>query len=480
MSKRVLFALLIVVMLMAAGCSTAAPQATTAPDQEPAATTAGETDATVAVEPAASGDCTLHILGGTRSYEGEEEVWNELFAAFEAEYGCKVEARWQGEWSDTPQQLETSRMAQEPVDIVYNSATLNYTMARSGILMDMTDLVAPFADRFADGMLDKYTIGGHVWAVPLSDSSTSTFFYNADLFKELGLAEPKTYADLLTISQKIKDEKGIMPLIHQGKEPWYWPMWFFETYAQTTGNQSIQDIEDFLSGKRQFTGEEEKAALDAITKFYTDGIMAPESMDTDNAGMRAAFLQGKAAMYYGGTWEVAPLRSSDPSFEIGIFQFPQMVDGVTPQHGGGPDNAWSIPSFAPAENLPMTVQFLEFITRPENAQKILNTYAAMIPSIKGVTPVDDPFAEELNSEYVPNTITYLDWIWPTEINDAIVEVIPAVMTGNMTTDQAVERVQKAYDTLVEEKQYSFDWWNTWADTDWQKVTPASIPQIEVK
>ena len=57
MSKRVLFALLIVVMLMAAGCSTPAPQATTAPDQEPAATTAGETDATVAVEPAASGDC---------------------------------------------------------------------------------------------------------------------------------------------------------------------------------------------------------------------------------------------------------------------------------------------------------------------------------------------------------------------------------------------------------------------------------------
>ncbi len=480
MSKRILFMALVVVMVMAAGCSGTQPQATTAPDAGAAEVEATSAPVAEATAETTTGDCTLHILGGTRSYEGEEEVWNTLFADFEAEYGCKVEARWQGEWSDTPQQLETARMAQEPVDIVYNSATLNYTMARSGILMDMTDLVAPITDRFADGMLDKYTIGGHVWAVPLSDSSTSVFFYNADLFAELGLEEPTTYADLLAISQTIKDQKDMIPLIHQGKEPWYWPMWFFETYAQTTGNKSIEDIEAFLSGTRTFTGDEEKAAIDAIAKFYSDGIMTSESMDTDNAGMRAAFVQGKAAMYYGGTWEVASLRSAAPSFEVGIFQFPQIVDGATPQHGGGPDNAWSIPSFASQENLGMTVQFLEFITRPENAQKILDTYTAMIPSIKGVTPVDDPFAEELNTEFVPNTITYLDWIWPTEINDAIVEVIPAVMTGNMTTDEAVQRVQDAYATLVEEKQYSFDWWNTWEDADWQKVTPGSIPEIEVK
>jgi raffinose/stachyose/melibiose transport system substrate-binding protein len=373
-------------------------------------------------------------------------------------------------------------MAQESVDITYNSATLNSTMARSGILMDLTELVKPYQDRFAPGMLEKYTLGGRVWAIPLSDSSTSAFFYNASLFKELGLSEPETYADLVEIATVIREKKGILPLIHQGKEPWYWPMWYFETFAQTSGNKSIDFTEQFLSGKRKFESAEEIAALNAIAQFYKDQILTQESLDTDGDAMRAAFLQQKAAMFYGGTWELAPLREANPAFEIDVFEFPLIVStqGVIPQHGGGPDNAWSIPSFIRPENIPMAAQFLEFITRPENATKIIKTYTPLMPSIKGVPTADDPLAPEFNQKFIPHTITYLDWIWPNEVNDAVMQAIPAVMTGNMTAEEAAATVQKAYDTLVEEKNYSYDWWNTWTQDDWAKVTPKEIPTIEVK
>lgn len=430
----------------------------------------------------ASASCELHILGGVRSYPGEEEAWNEVFAAFEEEYGCKVTARWQGEWSDTPQNLETARMAGEPVDIVYNSATLNSTMARSGVLMDITELVKPYSDRFATGMLDKYTLGGHVWAIPLSDTSTSTFFYNKTLFDELGLTEPTTYAELLETASTIKEEKEIQPLIHQGKAPWYWPMWFFETFAQTSGNNSIQYTNDFLSGTRKFTSTEEIEALNKITQFYADGLLTQDTLDTDSDAMRAAFLQQKAAMFYGGTWELAPLREANPDFEIGIFQFPMVVDteGVSSLHGGGPDNAWSITSFIDPANVQMAAQFLEFVTRMDNATKIISTYSPMIPSINGVPVADDPLAEEFNTEFMPNTITYLDWLWPSEVNDAAMQVIPAVMTGEMTAEDGAQTVQDAYDTVVLEKQYSFNWWDSWTTEDWAKVTPASMPTIEVK
>ncbi len=477
--KKVTISLLFlfVASVLLGACSSAAtPQPTEAAATGGAATEAATTAATE------SKPCELHILGGVRSYEGEEAAWNEVFAAFEKEYGCKVTARWQGEWSDVPQNLETARMAGEPVDIVYNSATLNSTMARSGILMDITDMVKPYADRFATGMLDKYTLGGHIWAIPVSDSSTSTFFYNATMFKELGLQEPKTYADLLAVARTIKEQKGIQPLIHQGKATYYWPMWFFETFAQTSGNQSIKDIEDFLSGTRQFTSPEEIAALNAIKQFYTDGLLTQDSLDTDGDAMRAAFLQQKAAMFYGGTWELSALRSANPSFEIGVFQFPLVVDtaGVVSQHGGGPDNAWSMTSFIDPQNIPMAAQFLEFITRQDNATKIISTYTPMIPSIKGVPVSSDPLAEKFNTEYMPNTITYLDWLWPSEVNDAVMQVIPAVMTGQMTAEDGAQTVQDAYNTVVEEKSYSFNWWDKWTADDWAKVTPATIPTIEVK
>lgn len=474
--KKISLLLLVVFVagLALSACSSAAtPQPTEVQVTDAAATeAAGETAA----------PCELHILGGVRSYPGEEEAWNEVFAAFEEEYGCKVTARWQGEWSDTPQNLETARMAGEPVDIVYNSATLNSTMARSGILMDITELVKPYADRFATGMLDKYTLGGHVWAIPLSDSSTSTFFYNKTLFDELGLSEPTTFAELLEVASTISEAKGIQPLIHQGKAPWYWPMWFFETFAQTSGNKSIQYTNDFLSGTREFTSAEEIDALNKITQFYTDGLLTQDTLDTDSDAMRAAFLQQKAAMFYGGTWELAPLREANPDFEIGIFQFPMVVDteGVNSQHGGGPDNAWSITSFVDPANVQMAAQFLEFVTRIDNATKIISTYSPMIPSINGVPVADDPLAEEFNTEFMPNTITYLDWLWPSEVNDAVMQVIPAVMTGAMTAEDGAQTVQDAYDTVVLEKQYSFNWWDNWTAEDWAKVTPAAIPTIEVK
>lgn len=476
--KKVTIGLLFVFIasvLMSACSSAATPQPT-----EAAATEASATEA--AGTPTEAKPCELHILGGVRSYEGEEAAWNEVFAAFEQEYGCKVIARWQGEWSDVPQNLETARMAGEPVDIVYNSATLNSTMARSGILMDITEMVKPLTDRFATGMLDKYTLGGHIWAIPLSDSSTSTFFYNATMFKELGLQEPKTYADLLAVANTIKEKKGIQPLIHQGKAIYYWPMWFFETFAQTSGNQSIKDIEDFLSGNRQFTSPEEIAALNAIKQFYTDGLLTQDTLDTDSDAMRAAFLQQKAAMFYGGTWELSPLRSANPSFEIGVFQFPMVVDtaGVVSQHGGGPDNAWSMTSFIDPQNIPMAAQFLEFITRQDNATKIISTYVPMIPSIKGVPVSSDPLAEEFNTEYMPNTITYLDWLWPSEVNDAVMQAIPAVMTGEMTAEEGAQTIQDAYNMVVEEKAYSFNWWDKWTADEWAKVTPAALPTIEVK
>lgn len=473
-----LLVLLVVTSLLSACSSVSVPQTTEAAS----ATTAAAVTSAATTAAASSEGCELHILGGARTYPGEEEAWNEVFAAFEKEYGCKVTARWQGEWSDTPQNLETARMAGEPVDIVYNSATINSTMARSGVLMDITELVKPFEDRFATGMLDKYTLGGHVWAIPLSDSSTSAFFYNATMFKELGLSEPKTYADLLNVAKVIKDQKGIQPLVHQGKLTYYWPMWFFETYAQETGNKSIADIEDFLSGNRKFTSPEEIAALNDIKKFYDDGLLTQDSLDTDGDGMRAAFLQQKAAMFYGGTWELATLRAANPTFDIGVFEFPLVVDqtGVVSQHGGGPDNAWSITSFIDPKNLPMAAQFLEFVTRKDNATKIISTYSPMIPSIKSVPVTDDPLAEKFNTEFMPNTITYLDWLWPSEVNDAVMQVIPAVMTGNMTAEDGAQTVQDAYDTVVAEKQYSFNWWDSWTQADWAKVTPASMPTIEVK
>lgn len=128
----------------------------------------------------------------------------------------------------------------------------------------------------------------------------------------------------------------------------------------------------------------------------------------------------------------------------------------------------------------MTAQFLEFISRKSEASKLLAPLNPLMPSINGVKPGSEPLAPQLIKDFAPHTISYLDWIWPTELNDVIAQAIPSVMFGQATADQAVKDVQAAYDQTSSENDYHFNWWATWTADDWAKVTPPSDLKFEVK
>jgi ABC-type glycerol-3-phosphate transport system substrate-binding protein len=235
--KRIVYILLVAsLFVMSVGCgqaSTTASQPTAAPVQP--------TDTTVPAKPFAGK--TLYFHGSAITIPGQEDAINAVNVAFEQEYGAKVVTNFTGQWSDIPQQLQTSRMANETVDLTTCGANqINSTLVRSGVIMDMTNIIKPIQDRWVDGMFTAYTIDGKIWAIPwTSGASTSVVFYNATMFKELGIAEPKTYAEFVAAAKVITEKKpGVMPWIHQGKLGFMWPMWFMETFAQTSGGLSMQ------------------------------------------------------------------------------------------------------------------------------------------------------------------------------------------------------------------------------------------------
>lgn len=485
--KRLTIAALVLLIaaITVAACGGAAPAPTSAPAVQATSAPAAQPTNAPAAQPttAPAGQArTLHLLGNAATTPELDKAYKEVFADFEKEFNVKIDARMEGDWSALPERLQTARVGNEPVDVVWTGAnTINSTYARAGAVMDLTNLIKPFQDRFNPGMLDPYTIGGHVWAIPQSTVSTSAVYYNATMFKELGIQPPKTYADLVAAAKIIKDKKGIDPMIHQGKATFMWPMWFFETYAQTSGDKSVEKLQDALKGNRKFTDPEVVAAFAALGQFSKDGVLNNDSLGTDHDGMIAAFAQQKAAMFYGGTWEVSTLRDAVKDFDIGVFPFPAITNDpkVVPQHGGGPDSGYAIPSFEDPKNLDLAVQFLEFVTRPANANKILSVQTPFYASQKGVTLSNDPLTQPLVQNFYPNTIRFLDWIWPAEVNDAMQGSIAGVVSGSMTPDQAAQNVQDAYDKVVKEKNYSYDWWDKWTDADWKKVTPASVTNIVV-
>ena len=424
----------------------------------------------------------VRILGPTKGTAEETEAWAKVMRDFEAETGIRVEARWQGNWPDLPQNLSAAKMAKEQVDlIVAGAGTLRSSLVRSGAIMNITELMKDLVDRFNEGMLDAFIIDGKLWGFPYADASASVFYYNKTLFDELGIKPPKNYQEFLKISKIIKEKKGIQPVFFQGKVNLAWQMLLFVTYVQTSGNTSVAKVEEFLSGKRRFSTEIEKEAFLLVKKLFDDGIFTLDSLDTDSEGMRAVFSQQKAAMFYGGTWEYGAVKDVVKDFEIGVFEFPLMVNtpGVKPGHGFGVgDYGIAIPSFAKEENLENTMRFVEYLLRPEVVNTILSINDPMVQVIKGMQVADTPIVQTLNNEVLKNSVLFLDWIWPAEVNDAFCRCIPAVVSGNMTPGEAVKIVEESLKTIEEEKDYKFDWWTSWTEEDWAKVTPKRVPDIK--
>lgn len=407
----------------------------------------------------------------------EQTAWEEVAAAFTAETGIEVELRFQGTWDEIPTLMQESRLAGDQVDIVrIGIGTISSTLGASGGVKDLTDLAAPLLDRYSEGMVDHCYIGDHLWALPYYDASSYMCLYNKTLFDEMNLQAPTTYEELLTVSAALS-ENDIMPMIFHGKDGWAWPMMYTEAYNQTTGNNSIAAVESFLKGETSFVSDASIQAFDLLCKFYDDNVLTTASLDTDEEGMIATFAQGKAGMLFAGTWDYETIKDSC-EFEIGAFSFPVMVEGSHAENGYGVgDYALAIPSFASDDNLENTMRFLEYITRQENAQKILGTSTMIYEVLDGVSTDPDTVTDYLNGQIADNSAKYLDWIWPSEVNDALSTAIVANISGEMTSGEAAAYVQEAYDTVCEEQDYVYAWWESWTDEQWDAVTPSVIPDL---
>jgi raffinose/stachyose/melibiose transport system substrate-binding protein len=402
------------------------------------------------------GPSVIDRLAGQNEPEVQEAVEQEVLEGFASEHPSVMQVTWpaEGPGSDSNRRMLSAFLAGEDMDLIACGANnLNQTYIRRGIVRDITEEIEPFKDRFLESGLAGYTSAGRVYGIPISAMATSTFYYNMDLFEELGATPPETYEEFVALSSML-DEAGYIPVLHQGGIEYMWPMWYFEAAAQTM-DDSIEKAISNLKGETKYTDEEDVAALDSIKQFVEDGIISPDSLGTDDDGMKTAFATERSAMYYGGTWELAWIEST-PEFEVGVFPYPTLPDGVSPPaHGGGPSTGLCISSNISDEKLPYAIDFLEYMTRPEVANVYIAPTNPVESAIVGVDVSDTDIANSLRENHYPNTIKFLDWIWPAEVADAYGQTIQGIVGGEVEPAEAAERIQGVYDGLVDEG-YAYD------------------------
>lgn len=233
---------------------------------------------------------------------------------------------------------------------------------------------------FLESALAQTTKNGHTYAVPV-DVDSVVFWYDKALFAEKGWEIPKTYDELMTLSEAIKGE-GMIPFALGNKDSWPATFWFQYLEMRLKGSGAITAFvnkDPAATLMPEATAAFEHAAEIAQKGYFPIGF---NGMSDQEANI--LFLNGQAAMLLNGTWQIGASADAPDGFELSTFAFPSVADGKGDQSDvlAGVAAAFGISD--KTDNKADAVTLLKFLTSPEVMTKYVELRKTMV-TVKGAT-----------------------------------------------------------------------------------------------
>jgi raffinose/stachyose/melibiose transport system substrate-binding protein len=227
--------------------------------------------------------------------------------------------------------------------------------------------------------------GSDTFCLPMV-GSLHGFIYNKEIFKELGLQEPKTWAEFHALLDKIKADGRYTPLALGTKDTWAdGTMGYLNIGPQFwKGEEGRLGI---INGTMKFTDPQFVAPFTELAKWGQ--YMAPGFEAQAYSDSQQLFTLGRAAIYPSGSWEIPGFRT-DASFDMGAFKVPTDKEGdkcyVTDHTDLG--IGMNAATKHPAE----VKEFLEWTGTNEFAQLLADSLPGLFP-LSNFKPVfKDPLA----------------------------------------------------------------------------------------
>lgn len=370
------FAFLVVMALMLSGCATtttpapAEPVETSPVATEPAEPVQEATEPPIAVTeapPMTVEPVTLQYWSQLSETEPLAQILAENVKTWNENHPeTKVEVSWIGREALT--KLRTSLLSGEAPDIISHSdSELLPSVVKEGLGYPLDEALKTPAYNSSESWgdtfvrLDPYT-DGHYYLIPDS-FYTSGIFYNINLFQKYGLQPPNTWADVLDLCTKLK-ENGVTPLAANGAYSFF-PSWYFVWLASR-----IAGDEEFRAAAKDPTG----AAWDApgfleaakqVEQFVKNGCFQEGYEGTDWPGAETLFSQGNVGMYLTGTWFPAEISDKvGEDFNMAVIPIPTFEGGKGDQTTAEAwSNSWMI--LKDSKHPEAAIDFLKYMTSME-------------------------------------------------------------------------------------------------------------------
>ncbi|MEA2536839.1 MAG: N-acetylglucosamine transport system substrate-binding protein [Chloroflexota bacterium] len=276
------------------------------------------------------------------------------------------------------EQLQPRFVGGNPPDVIDNSGGGNLDTAAlvaEGQLADLADLMdAPALDTpgetFGDTLLAGSQSGGvfdgkqHVLKYA---SFVFGIWYSDSLFKSKGWQYPKTWDEMLTLSDEIK-KAGISPWTYEGKNPYYFTQIFNQMIWKHGGMQTYVNLDNLEPNA--WKQPEVVNVAEALYQLADRGFFLPGTEGLTNTESQAEWLQGKAALLPVGSWIENEMKGLIPDgFDMVVQPTPSLdasdkVPAQGIQSGAGED--FIVP--AQGKNVQAGKEFLRVLFSRESAK----------------------------------------------------------------------------------------------------------------
>ncbi|MCI6886030.1 MAG: extracellular solute-binding protein [Lachnospiraceae bacterium] len=226
---------------------------------------------------------------------------------------------------------------------------------REGLLLDLTPYLEAdkeWKDSLMETQMTEYTTAdGMVYGIPFR-LDAKEFFYNVDMFNELGLEVPETWDQFIEVLDKIQ-AAGITPIAEGNQDKW--PACH---YIGALNEQLVADdvrAKDYNAKTGEFTDPGYVEALEKYQQLVSYMNMGVNGMTHDMA--RLGFTQGQNAILFAELVEITNLKQENPDLNWGMFKFP-VIEGAK----GNPDLVSGAPEgFAVSSKTKYPDECVEFL-----------------------------------------------------------------------------------------------------------------------
>lgn len=409
------------------------------------------------------------------------DYWNEIVSKFESTYpGVKVNMTINPKVGEV---IRPQIVAGNPPDFLSVTDTeqsgIMLSLIKEKGLLDISDVFESKAldkdetlkDMILPGMLDSTRFqpyqDGNIYLAPFN-AGPMGLIYNKTLFAEKGWSVPETWDEFFALGDELKREENFLVnadgtktkralFTYQGIYPDYLEEILYPAIASAGGKETLDKVFAYEEGS--FKNDMIKKVLDIFYKISKDGYLMDGTVALNHTQSQTDMMMGKALFIVNGNWMENEMKDSprENGFEFGMTTVPVFNKGDQ-KYVLSSYEQFSIP--AKAKNPELAKEFLKFLYTDESVKLFAE-------KANGAYALND--AKELSKPYLTKgvydmfeayngSISILQG-WQSLPKGSKVSVVTEmfkntmtpVMTGQMTTDQWMDNVEKAFAQIRKEK-----------------------------